>query len=366
MNNKNVFHREYTDLKEDIDTVLINVCSSGRYILGKEVECFEKKFASYLGVKHVVSVGNGMEALQIGMMASGVEKGSEIITTPLSAVATTLAVTSLGANPVFVDIDRYFHINVDAIEKKITKKTRAILPVHLYGQAVDMDQLQAISRKHCISIFEDACQSHGALWNKHMLGTIGLFGAFSFYPTKNLGCYGDGGAITTNNDSVAEKCRMLRNYGQKDRYIHQYTGMNSRMDELQAGILKVKLPHLHAWNIKRRALAKQYSTALQGVGDIQIPEERGGAMHIYHQYVIRTKKRTELLKFLNDHSIPALIHYPIPIHKQPCYPEYNDIKLPYVEKICNEIISLPIHPYMTESEVINIVARIKQFFSLRR
>jgi dTDP-4-amino-4,6-dideoxygalactose transaminase len=382
MNNINVHQREYKDLQVDIDRKLRTVCLSGSYILGKEVECFEKEFASYLHVKHVIGVGNGMEALQVGMMAGGIGKGDEVITTPLSAVATTLAITSLGATPVFVDIDQYFHMNVLDVEKRITKKTRAIVPVHLYGQAVDIAKISTLAKKYGLYLFEDACQAHGAEYKKTKtgdneqgphrqaqdgeqdarVGTFGMFGAFSFYPTKNLGCYGDGGAVTTNDSLFAGKCQMLRNYGQKDRYIHTYRGLNSRLDEMQAGILRVKLSHLDVWNKRRRAIADQYSSLLQGVGDIQTPMEREGAMHVYHQYVIRTKKRNALLRFLYSHSIKTLIHYPVPIHKQPCCKEFNNIHLPHVEKVCNEIISLPIHPYMTDNEVIHKVDIIKKFF----
>lgn len=361
MKHTNVFSREYEELHRPIDKVIARVFSSGSFILGKEVEGFEKDFARYLGVKHVVCVGNGLEALQIGMMASGIKKGDEIITTSLSAVATTIAITLLGAIPVFVDIDEYFELDVSSLEKSITKRTRAILPVHLYGQSVDMDEITKIATKYDLMIFEDACQGHGACYDGKKLGTIGSFGAFSFYPTKNLSCYGDGGAIATNDDSLALKCRMLRNYGQKDRYIHEYQGINSRMDEVQASILRVKLPHLDIWNAKRQKIAAYYDSNLTVVGDIEIPKKRDNATHVYHQYVIRTKKRDLLLKRLHTHSIPALIHYPVPIHKQPCYKEFNKFYLPRVENACQELLSLPIHPYMLENEVVNITEIIKKF-----
>jgi len=357
------YQREYQALKSKIDKRLASVCFSGSFILKNEVESFEKEFSRYLEVKHVIGVGNGMEALQIGLMAKGIGKGDEIITTSLSAVATTLSITSLGAIPVFVDIDTYFHIDSSLIEKAITKKTKAILPVHLYGQSVDMDRLRMIAKKHKLFLFEDACQAHGAMYRKEKLGTIGEFGAFSFYPTKNLGCYGDGGAIATNDDKVAKQCRILRNYGQQDRYVHVKCGLNSRLDELQAGILRTKLPHLNVWNKKRRDIAIAYSHLLHGVGDIEIPLTRPYALHIFHQYVIRTKKRDELLSFLQKKSIPVLIHYPIPIHKQTCYPQYNSIKLPRTEQFCREILSLPIHPYMLKSDVYTIVKAVKQFFT---
>ena len=362
MNTLNVYQREYKDLKTEIDTKVQAVCSSGRYILGKEVEDFEKTFAQYLGVKEVIGVGNGMEALEIGMMALGIGKGDEVITTSLSAVATTLAITSLGATPVFVDIDDYFHTDAERIEKSITKKTKAILPVHLYGQAVDMEKINSIAKTYGLFVFEDACQGHGATYKKKKLGTFGVFGAFSFYPTKNLGCYGDGGAIATDDEKFADMCRSLRNYGQKDRYVHQYCGLNSRLDEMQAGILRVKLPYLDAWSDKRSLIAKQYASLLEGVGDVQIPEERPNAKHIYHQYVVRTQKRDALLSYLQDHGIQALIHYPIPIHKQPCYEHYNAVTLPVTEKSCHEIMSLPIHPYMTEDEIVHVTEIIKTFF----
>lgn len=363
MANKNVFQREYGALKRDIAVAISKVCASGRYILGKEVEHFENIFAAYLNVKHVIAVGNGMEALWIGMTAAGIGKGDEIITTPLSAVATALAITMTGATPVFADTDEFFAINTAQIEKKITKKTKGILPVHLYGQSADINGIMRVAKRHHVQVFEDACQAHGAEYKERKLGTFGLFSAFSFYPTKNLGCYGDGGAIVTNDTALASVCRTLRNYGQKDRYVHTLKGINSRMDEIQAAILRTKLRHLDAWNIKRRAIAARYNSLLQGVGDIELPKERVDATHVYHQYVIRTRRRDELLARLGSQSISALIHYPIPIHKQPCYEEFHKLSLPNCERTCKEILSLPIHPYLKDTEIIYIAETIRKFFS---
>lgn len=363
MDKMNFFQREYTDIKHDIDRAVSGVWKSGRYILGKEGERFECALASYLGVKYVMAVGNGMEAIQIGLMAAGIGRGDEVITTPLSAVATALAITMTGAIPVFADIDEFFSLAPEDVEKKITKKTKGILPVHLYGQSVDLDGIRAIAKRHHIQVFEDACQAHGAEFRGKKLGSFGFFNAFSFYPTKNLGCYGDGGAIATNDAAVAAECRMLRNYGQKDRYIHELKGVNSRMDEVQAAILRTKLHHLNAWNARRRKLAALYDSLLTGVGDIEIPKVRSHATHIYHQYVIRTGRRDALLAHLQKHSIAALIHYPIPIHKQPCYREFRMISLPNAERACKEILSVPIHPYLKEGEIVHIGEVIQSFFS---
>lgn len=359
----NVFQREYKDLRHDIDRAVTNVWSSGRYILGKEGESFERTFASYLGVKHVIAVGNGMEALEIGLIASGIGKGDEVITTPLSAVATALAITLTGATPVFADIDEYFSLDPAGVEEKITKRTKGILPVHLYGLSADLDGIRRIAKQHHIAVFEDACQAHGAEFRERKLGSFGFFSAFSFYPTKNLGCYGDGGAIATDDAGVAAACRMLRNYGQKDRYVHDLKGLNSRMDEVQAAILRIKLHHLNSWNAKRRNLASLYDSLLQGVGDIELPKVRPHGVHTYHQYVIRTSRRDALLAHLQKQSISALIHYPIPIHKQPCYKEFASVPLPNAERACAEILSLPIHPYLGEREIVHISELIQNFFS---
>lgn len=353
----------YDRHKEEIDSRIRSVASSGSYVLGKEVSVFEEEFAKYVGSKYAIGVGNGMEAIQIALMALGIGKGDEVITTPLSAVASTLAIIAAGATPVFCDIDDFFHLDSTKIETLITPKTRAILPVHLYGQSCDMDALSDISKRRDIPIIEDCAQAHGAKFNEKRLGSIGSAGCFSFYPTKNLGAMGDGGAITTDSAEIAEKCRSIRNYGQKNRYEHARIGVNSRLDEIQAAILSVKLPFLDENNARRKDAAKLYREHLAGIQGVSLPKLRDKADHIYHLFVIETENRDALQKHLADSDIPSLIHYPIPIHKQECLPEYSALNLESVENKSKRILSLPMHPFITEEEIGYIGSRVADFFS---
>jgi dTDP-4-amino-4,6-dideoxygalactose transaminase len=360
----NDFKTEYIYLKKEIDSAIKEVLMSGRYILGKKVENFERQFAKYLGVKYCVGVGNGLEALQIALMALGIGEGDEVITTAHSAVATTLAIKAVGAKPIFVDIDEYYHLDSSKIENKITSRTKAILPVHLYGQMVDIETIQRIAKKHSLYLIEDAAQAHGAEYNGKKAGTFGDFGCFSFYPTKNLGAFGDGGAIVTNKKELYEICKMIRNYGQKNRYEHEIYGLNSRLDEIQAAILSVKLKHLSEFNRKRQQIAKLYFKLLKNVPQIRLPKIRNNAKHIFHLFVIEAERRDELIKFLEKNNIPTIVHYPIPIHKQKCFPEFNNLKLPVLETKVQKILSLPIHPFLKKEDVIYIVKKIKEFYDI--
>jgi len=360
----NDFKTEYIYLKKEIDSAIKEVLMSGRYILGKKVENFERQFAKYLGVKYCVGVGNGLEALQIALMALGIGEGDEVITTAHSAVATTLAIKAVGAKPIFVDIDEYYHLDSSKIENKITSRTKAILPVHLYGQMVDIETIQQIAKKHSLYLIEDAAQAHGAEYNGKKAGTFGDFGCFSFYPTKNLGAFGDGGAIVTNKKELYEICKMIRNYGQKNRYEHEIYGLNSRLDEIQAAILSVKLKHLSEFNRKRQQIAKLYFKLLKDVPQIRLPKIRNNAKHIFHLFVIEAERRDELIKFLEKNNIPTIVHYPIPIHKQKCFPEFNNLKLPVLETKVQKILSLPIHPFLKKEDVIYIVKKIKEFYDI--
>jgi len=360
----NDFKTEYIYLKKEIDSAIKEVLMSGRYILGKKVENFERQFAKYLGVKYCVGVGNGLEALQIALMALGIGEGDEVITTAHSAVATTLAIKAVGAKPIFVDIDEYYHLDSSKIENKITSRTKAILPVHLYGQMVDIETIHQIAKKHSLYLIEDAAQAHGAEYKGKKAGTFGDFGCFSFYPTKNLGAFGDGGAIVTNKKELYEKCKMIRNYGQKNRYEHEIYGLNSRLDEIQAAILSVKLKHLSEFNRKRQQIAKLYFKLLKNVPQIRLPKIRNNAKHIFHLFVIEAERRDELIKFLEKNNIPTIVHYPIPIHKQKCFPEFNNLKLPVLETKVQKILSLPIHPFLKEEDVIYIVKKIKEFYDI--
>lgn len=358
----NDFKKEYKFLKPEINKAAIKAFESGWYILGKGVEEFEDKFAKYIGTKYCIGVANGLEALQISLMALGIEKGQEVITVSNTAVATVLAISNTGAKPVFVDVDEYCLMDVAKIEKKITSKTKAIIPVHLFGQMANMNILRKLAGKHSLKIVEDACQAHGATRNDKKAGSIGDLGAFSFYPTKNLGAYGDGGAITTNSKKLYEKCKMLRNYGQKNRYIHEVKGLNSRLDEVQVAILKVKLKYLDSYIQKRNKIAELYRRNLKDVKEIKLPKIMEGNCHSFHLYVIQAENRDKLLSFLSANKIQTLIHYPVPVHKQKCYLEYNNITLDKTEKFAKSILSLPINPFIEEREVVVVCNAIKKFY----
>ena len=346
--------KEYLSIKEEIDKAIKDVFNSGLFILGKQVESFEKEFASYLGVKHAIGVGSGTEAIHLALVAHGIKQGDEVITVPNTAVPTVSAIDFAGATPVFVDIDPDSHgMDITKLEKKITKKTNAIVPVHLFGHAADMDPLMEISKKHNLIVVEDACQAHGALYKNKKVGTIGNAGAFSFYPTKNLGAYGDAGMVVTNDKEIADRIKYLRNYGETEkRYSHKIRGFNSRLDEIQAAILRAKLKHLDKWNNQRKNLASEYSSMLSG-SSVKTAKEKEYSKSCHHLYVIRTKKRDELKKFLRDNEVITNIHYPIPIYMQEAY-RYLGIKkseCPVAEKYAERILSLPLYPQMPEEDV---------------
>ncbi|MEN9328008.1 MAG: hypothetical protein RI947_816 [Candidatus Parcubacteria bacterium] len=359
----NDFKKEYAFFKQNIDAAFLSVMESGWYILGPKVEEFEKVFAEYIGVPYCIGVANGLEAIQITLMALHIGKGDEVLTVSHSAVATTLAITNVGATPVFVDIDEYYHMDASTLESYITPRTKAIVPVHLYGQALDMDTINEVAKKHNLAVIEDACQAAGAEFHGKKTGSMGVFGCFSFYPTKNLGGYGDGGAITTSSPDLYQKCKMLRNYGQRNRYHHEIQGINSRLDELQAAILLAKLPRLDECNKKRNEFAQIYLKELAGVSQIVLPKLRDNSFHIFHLFVIEAEKRDELMKFLSAEGVQSLIHYPVPIHKQQCYSEYNNVTLKNTEEKVNTILSLPMHPFMEEGEVVKVCDAVKKFYA---
>jgi dTDP-4-amino-4,6-dideoxygalactose transaminase len=354
---------QYRLIKNEIDEAINSCLESGWYILGNNLKAFEKEFAAYCGAKFAIGVGNGLEALQLALLAYGVGNGDEVLTVANTAVATALAVSSTGATPVFADIDpETYQIDTSDVEKKITKKTKAILPVHLFGHPANLDPLLEIAVRDNLLVIEDACQAHGTEYKGKKVGTLGQVGCFSFYPTKNLGGCGDGGMILTNDEKIAEKLYSLRNYGQKNRYIHQYKGLNSRLDEIQAAILRVKLKYLDEWNEKRRKIAKQYNEFLKDT-EIICPKEASYAKHIYHLYVIRSRKRDKLQSFLETKGISTLIHYPIPIHLQEAYSELELPKgsLPVTEKMCKQILTLPIFPELSENQIQEIGNSINTF-----
>lgn len=344
--------KEYQSISEELKNNLQKVLNSGVYVLGEEVNKFEREFAKYLGVNHTISVNSGSDALFLAIKSLGIGNGHEVITVSHTFNSTVDAIVRSGARPVFVDIDpETYCIDVDKIQEKITRNTRAILPVHLYGHPAEMDRIIELKEKYHLYIIEDACQAHGAEYNGEKVGTIGDLGCFSFYPTKNLGAYGDGGAIVTDNPEIMEKLTWLRNYGQSQKYHHDFLGINSRLDELQASILRTKLNYLDQWIECRRKIANLYTELLQDSG-LSTPVERPSCKHVYHLYVIRSENREKLKKELKKHQIESQIHYPIPVHQQKPYLEVNDNgQLPVTEKISQEILSLPLHPWMNYEDV---------------
>ena len=349
--------RQYEQLREQIDTATQEVYESGWFILGQQVQHFEANFAQYCGAKYAVGVGSGTEALHLALIACGVQPGDEVITVANTCVPTLSAVSFAGAVPVFVDIDeKTFTINPALIEERITPKTKAILPVHLYGQCADMDAILEIARQYGLAVVEDCAQAHGSQYKSRMAGTMGDAGAFSFYPSKNLGAFGDGGLVLTNDENLAQTVVKLRNYGQEKRYHHSIKGFNSRLDELQAAILKAKLPYLDAWNQRRREIARRYQEAFSEVG-ICCPLEAGDRFHAYHLYVLRVPQRDRFQQLLEENAIATIIHYPIPVHLQASYSEcrVQGKYLPLTEQLAGEIVSLPLYPELTDEEVDYII-----------
>lgn len=357
-NDLNPLHKQ---LSWEIDTAVQRVLKSGWYILGPEVEAFENAFAAYHGVKYAVGVANGTDAIELALRAAGIGVGDEVITVSHTAVATICAVERAGAKPILVDIDpRTYTMSAPAAEAAITPRTRAVLPVHLYGQPADLDAIRALCERHHLLLIEDCAQAHGARHQGRLVGTFGAMGTFSFYPTKNLGAYGDGGAVITNDPALVEKLRRLRNYGQSKRYHHDERGINSRLDELQAAILSVKLSHLDECNFTRRRLAGVYDAHLRGV---LTPEVREGAHHVYHLYVARHFHRDALMEFLKTKEIGTLIHYPVPNHLQKGYLDlgYAPGSLPHTEAAAKEIVSLPLYIGLSEDQVKQVSQTVNQW-----
>jgi len=349
--------RQYQNLRETIDATTREVYESGWFVLGKRVQNFESEFAKYCGVKCGVGVGSGTEALHLALLASGIQIGDEVITVANTCVPTISAISFVGAVPVFIDVDQAtFTINPSLIEARITPKTKAIIPVHLYGQCAEMDAILAIAHRHNLVVIEDCAQAHGAMYKGRMAGTMGHAGAFSFYPSKNLGALGDGGLVLSNDQALAEKVAKLRNYGQEKRYYHSIKGFNSRLDELQAAILAAKLPYLDAWNQRRRDIAKNYNDALGSTG-ISCPLEGVDRFHVYHLYVLKVPQRDRFQQLLAESGIGTMIHYPIPVHLQESYSElkFQGHDLQITERLANEIISLPVYPELSDQEISYII-----------
>lgn len=356
--------RQYQEIRREVDEAIRNVLNSSQFVLGFECEEFENEFAKFVGVKHAVSVGSGLSALELGIRVLGIGKGDEVITPVNSFIASTSSISFTSAKPVLVDCrEDTFNIDVERIKKSITKRTKAIMPVHLFGQVCDMENIVRIAKKYGLFVIEDACQAHGASFKGKKAGSFGDLAAFSFYPGKNLGAFGDGGMITTNNKKVADKIRMLRNYGQKEKYNHLLLGWNSRLDNLQAAILRIKLKHLSNWNKKRLENAKLYNKLLMDL-PIITPKIFTGYNHIFHIYTIRSKNRERLAKYLSRKGISTNMHYPIPIHLQAACKNlgYKKGDFPIAEKLAREILSLPMFPELKTNEIVYICTQIKNFF----
>ncbi|HNT05582.1 MAG TPA: DegT/DnrJ/EryC1/StrS family aminotransferase [Anaerolineae bacterium] len=359
---------QYRTLQPEIDEAVRSVLESGWFVLGQSVTAFEAAFARYCSAASAIGVANGTDALQLALMACGIGPGDEVITAPNSATFTALAISAVGARPAFVDIDpATYNLDPQKLADAITSSTRAIIPVHLFGQPAPMDQIMELARQRGIQVIEDAAQAHGARYNGRHVGTIGDLGCFSFYPSKNLGAYGDGGLVTSNNPELAERVRMLRHGGQKSRYDHQLLGRNSRLDELQAAILLAKLPHLEQWNERRRHIAALY-TAILSDTELALPFEARGAHHVYHLYVIRTPHRDALQKYLADRGIETAIHYPTPIHLQEAYRWLGLApgSFPVAESLASQLLSLPIYPELTDSKVRRVAEAIRDWSTAQR
>lgn len=361
------FKRSYQELGHQLTLASQKVLSSGHYIMGKELESFEKDFAKFNNANYCLGVGNGLEAIEIVLNAWGIKSGDEVIVAANSFVATALGVSNVGATPVLVDNDpKTYNINPDLIEKAITPKTKAIALTHLYGQMADMDKIVLIAKKHSLKILEDSAQAHGATLNGKTCGHYGDAATFSFYPTKNLGAYGDGGAIITNDKELALACAQIRNYGSKKKYHHDVLGTNSRLDEIQAAFLNVKLPYLNIWNSKRKSLATIYFKELSNVEGLDLPFVPENSNPVWHVFpvLIKNNKRADLMKYLDGKQIGYNIHYPVPIHEQGCYKNlnYSADDFPVAHSQASQLLSLPLDAYHRAEEIEYVAKHIKSFF----
>ena len=358
----NVLDRQFNAYQTEYEAAALHVLRSGWYVLGKEMEQFEKNFASFTGAKYCIGLNSGLDALILGIRALEIGPGDEVIVPANTYIASVMGITENGATPVFIEPDEYYNIDTSKIEKAVTLKTKAILPVHLYGQACNMPAIQKIAEKYNLFVIEDCAQSHGSCFDNKMTGTFGDVGCFSFYPTKNLGAFGDGGAVITSNSKIAEKIQMMRNYGSKVKYHNEVEGVNSRLDEIQAALLSVKLTHLKELTDERLKIADRYLTEIENPNLI-LPETRKGADHVYHQFVVRCTKRNDFQKHLSDRGIKTLIHYPIPPHLAECY-AYLGYKLgdfPITEQYSDEIVSLPMYNGMTDEEIDYVVRVLNNY-----
>lgn len=358
----NVLDRQFQMYQQEYEEAALRVLRSGWYVLGNEVKQFEEEFASFTGRKYCVGLNSGLDALIMSVRALGIGKGDEVIVQANTYIATVLGITENGATPVFVEPDEYYNIDADRIEAAITDRTKAIMVVHLYGQASNMEKIAEIAKKHNLPIIEDCAQSHGACFQGKMTGTFGISGCFSFYPTKNLGAFGDAGAIVTDDEAFADQIRMMRNYGSRIKYHNEIAGINSRLDEMQAALLRVKLSHLQALNQERVVLAERYTSGITN-DKIRKPGLRQGADSIYHQYVVQCRERDALQTYLLENDIQTQIHYPIPPHLAECYRDmgYTKGAFPITEQYAGEVLSLPLYTGMTFAEQDYVIEKLNNF-----
>ena len=364
---------QYDKIKEEVNSAIANVIETTAFINGPEVSAFQKEMEKYLDVKHVIPCANGTDALQVALMALDLKPGDEVITSNFTFIATVEVIALLKLKPVLVDVDpETFNIDIEKLEKAITPKTKAIVPVHLFGQCVDMERVMKIAKKHNLFVVEDAAQSVGADFifsngKKQKSGTIGHIGCTSFFPSKNLGCYGDGGATFTNDDSIAEKLRSIVNHGMKVRYYHDDIGVNSRLDSIQAAVLRIKLKHLDEYNDARRRAADFYDNAFSKITQLKTPKRFEKSTHIFHQYTLVTENidREKLQLYLQVNKIPAMIYYPVPLHLQKALAEFDDKnkEFPVTEHLCKTVISLPIHTELDNEQLEYITKNVSEFFS---
>jgi dTDP-4-amino-4,6-dideoxygalactose transaminase len=355
---------QYQSIRPLVDAAIQRVIERSAFILGPEAAQFERAFAQYVGAKRAVGVASGTAALQLALLACGIGQGDEVITTAFTFVATAETISHTGAKPVFVDIDpRTYNLEPNRVEAALTPRTRAIVPVHLYGQPAEMESLLDIARRHDLWLIEDAAQAHGAAYQGRRCGSIGHLACFSFYPAKNLGAYGDGGAVTGNDENLLAKVCKLRDHGRTSKYQHDELGYGERLDALQAAVLGVKLSYLDEWNEARRGNAKLYTKLLED-SEVVTPVEAPDTHHVYHLFVVRTPRRDALVAHLQAHGIEVGIHYPLPLHRQPVYLKlgYADLVLPEAERAASEVLSLPMYPELTMEQVGYVVERVKEFF----
>ncbi len=358
----NRMDRGFQKYQEEFEAKALEVLRSGWYVLGKEVQAFEEEFATYTGAKYSVGLASGLDALWIAFRVLGIGAGDEVIVQANTYIASVMGITINGATPVFVEPDEYFNIDVSKIEEKITDKTKAILVVHLYGQASNMAPIKALCEKYSLRLVEDCAQSHGARFNGQMTGTFGDIGCFSFYPSKNMGAFGDAGAIVTNDAKIAEDVKVFRNYGSEKRYYNRVVGTNSRLDELQAALLRVRILHMQEVTEEKKQIAKRYTEGIKN-SLLQLPNVRDGADSVWHQYVIRCEERDRLQNYLNEHEIGTIIHYPIPPHLSEAY-QYLGFKkgdFPMTERYADEVLSLPIYNGITEEEQAYVIQILNKF-----